>query len=77
VQFTPEQARRLRSVARRHGVAVAELVRRAVDRVLQDEPRKRAGLYDRAAKLIGAFADRTGARDLSRRHDDYLRESFE
>jgi hypothetical protein len=48
-----------------------------VDRVLQDESGKRAGLYDRAAKLIGAFADRTGARDLSRRHDDYLRESFE
>jgi hypothetical protein len=26
---------------------------------------------------VGAFADREGAKDLSRRHDDHLREAYE
>lgn len=77
VQFTPEQARRLRAIARRQGVSVAELVRQSVDRVLQDESRKPAAQYERAARLIGAFTDREGAKDLSRRHDDHLREAYE
>lgn len=77
VQFTPEQARRLRTIARRQGSSVAELVRQAVDRVLADESRKPGAQYVRAAKLVGAFADRDGAKDLSRRHDDRLREAYE
>jgi hypothetical protein len=77
VQFTPEQARRLRGIARRQGISVAELVRRSVDRVLLDESRNPAANYERAARLVGAFADRKGAKDLSRRHDDHLREAYE
>lgn len=77
VQFTPEQARRLRTIARRQGISVAELVRQSVDRALQDEYRKPAAQYERAARLIGAFADRKGAKNLSRRHDDHLRDAYE
>ena len=77
VQFTSEQARRLRAIARRQDISVAELVRQSVDRVLLDESRKPAAQYERAAKLVGAFADREGAKDLSRRHDDHLREAYE
>jgi hypothetical protein len=77
VQFTPVQARRLRAIARRQGISVAELVRQAVDRTLQDESQKPVARYKAAAGLIGAFADREGAKDLSRRHDDHLREAYE
>lgn len=77
VQFTAEQARRLRAIARRQGVSVAELVRQSVDRVLADESTNPAVQYERAAKLVGAFADRERATDLSRRHDDHLREAYE
>lgn len=77
VQFTSEQARRLRVIARRQGISVAELVRQSVDRVLLDESRNPAAQYERAAKLVGAFDDREAAKDLSRRHDDHLREAYE
>lgn len=76
VQFTPEQARRLRTMAHRQGVSVAELVRQSVNRLLEDESRKPSTLYARARKLVGAFADRESARDVSRHHDDYLREIY-
>jgi hypothetical protein len=78
VQFTPEQARRLRAIARREGISVAELlVRRSVDGHLLDESQKPAALYERAARVIGAFPDREGTEDLSRRHDDHLRTAYE
>ncbi len=77
IQFTTDQARRLRTIARRQGISVSELVRQSVDRVLQDESRQPAAQYERAARLIGAFPDREGAKDLSRRHDDHLRETYE
>jgi hypothetical protein len=37
----------------------------------------RIALYDRAARLVGRFPDRRGARDLSTRHDSYLDEAYE
>lgn len=49
----------------------------SLDRALQDEHRKPAAQYERAARLIGAFADSEGAKDLSLRHDDHLREAYE
>ena len=65
------------AIARRKGISVAALVRQSVDRVLLDESRQPAAQYERAATLVGAFADREGAKDLSRRHDDHLRETYE
>lgn len=58
-----EQARRLRALARRQRISVAALVRKSVDRVLQDELGKPAARYERAALLVGAFTDREGAKD--------------
>ena len=77
VQFTTDQARRLRTIARRQGISVAALVRQSVDRVLLDESRQPAAQYERAATLVGAFPDREGAKDLSRPHDDHLREAYD
>jgi hypothetical protein len=77
VQLTPEQARRLRGMARQQGVSLAQLVRQSVDRLLNDERLRPAARYARAAKLVGAFPDRAGAKDLSRRHDAYLDDRVE
>ena len=76
VQLTPEQHRRLRALAHREGVSVAELIRRGVDRLLDVESPDRQQLYARAAELVGAFVDGQGASDLAERHDAYLDEAF-
>jgi hypothetical protein len=76
IQLTERQSRALRAKAREQGVSVAELIRRCIDTALEAEEPDRAALYARAARLEGRFPDRKGARDLSRRHDDYLDEAF-
>jgi hypothetical protein len=77
IQLTERQARRLRARARERGLSVAELIRRCVETALSAEEPSRAELYARARRIAGRFADRQGARDLSRLHDDYLDEAFE
>lgn len=74
VQLTDEQVRRVRTVAKREGISLAEVVRRCVDAGLREQSRKE--LYDRAAELVGALVDTTTSGDLSRRHDAYLEEAF-
>ncbi|MCG6928598.1 MAG: ribbon-helix-helix protein, CopG family [Acidobacteria bacterium] len=77
IQLTEEQARRLRARAREEGVSLAETIRRYVDRGLEGEKADRADLYARAARAIGRFVDRRGAKDLAARHDRYLDEAFD
>jgi adenylylsulfate kinase-like enzyme len=78
IQLTPEQARSLRKIAREEGISLAELIRRFVDRALEEGGgRDRTGLYARAATLVGQFSDRRGAKDLSESHDRYLEEAYE
>jgi len=69
--FSRGQLRGLLTLARRRDVSLAEVVREAVRREL-DEALDRRTLYRRAARLIGAFDDRAKSRDLSRRHDAYF-----
>lgn len=76
IQLTEQQARRLRAEARERGVSLAEMIRRCVEKALADEGPDRAALYDRAARVVGRFRDRHGARDVSRRHDRYLEEAY-
>jgi metal-responsive CopG/Arc/MetJ family transcriptional regulator len=75
VQLTEEQAARLKAKAREEGTSLAELVRRAVDRLLLEEEN---GGYEermrRALLAVGRFA--SGARDVSEAHDRYLEEGF-
>ena len=77
IQLTEGQARRLRKEARQQGVSLAELIRRCVDRGMAGEKQDRAKLYERAAGLVGRFADKKGASDLARAHDRYLGQAFE
>lgn len=77
IQLTETQARKLRAKAREEGLSLAETIRRFVDKGLEGEKSDRTVLYARAARAIGRFPDRKGARDLAARHDDYLDEALD
>jgi hypothetical protein len=77
IQLTERQARRLRAEAHERGVSLAELIRQYVEKGLSDGTPDRAATYDRAARVVGRFRDRRGARDVSSQHDRYLDEAFD
>jgi predicted DNA-binding protein len=75
IQLTDEQARRLKRVAQQRGISMAEATREAIESWLAassqssiDERRRRA------VSAVGKF--RSGKRDVSERHDDYLAEGY-
>ena len=76
IQLTEDQARRLRTLARRDGVSVAEVIRRCVNRVLDQESVSRAEKYQRAAGLVGQLTDPSGETDVATHHDEYLDEAY-
>ena len=76
IQFDERQYERIRALAHRKRISIAEAVRRLVRLGLK------AGLDDeeppRAGKLLEvAGIARSGLGDLGRRHDDYLAEDAE
>ena len=77
IQLTEEQLHKLRRAARGQGVSLAEIVRRCIDRAIEQEIPGRRDDYARAARLVGAFQDREGARDVSAQHDAYLERAME
>ena len=76
IQLTEQQARRLRAQARERGVSLEEIIRRCVDKGLGEDLPSRRTRYDRAARVVGRFSDRRGARDISAKHDRYLAEAY-
>lgn len=76
VQLTEKQALRLRRAARDQGVSLAEVVRRCIDRGLDEAPDGRTDRYVRAARWVGAFPDTEGVADLASEHDRYLEQAF-
>jgi len=75
IRLTEEQAKTLKKLASTRHLSVAELIRQAVDSIIQsnavidiEERRKRA------IKAAGKF--RSGKRDISKEHDKYLEEAF-
>jgi uncharacterized protein with von Willebrand factor type A (vWA) domain len=77
IQLTEQQARQLRAQAHEQGVSLAEMIRRYVEKGLAEEAPDRSARYARAARIVGRYRDRRGARDLSSKHDRYLDEAFE
>jgi 16S rRNA U516 pseudouridylate synthase RsuA-like enzyme len=76
IQLTEEQSRRLKRVAARKGVSVAELIRRSIDTALvSDDLPDRDEIKSRARAVFGAFADTRS--DVSENHDQYLSEAFQ
>ena len=76
IQLTEEQSRKLKRLAAREGVSVAEAVRRLIDTSAGDGETALTARYERAAALVGAFRDRDGATDVASEHDRYLAEVF-
>ncbi|HDP80192.1 MAG TPA: ribbon-helix-helix protein, CopG family [Spirochaetes bacterium] len=75
IQLTDEQAQKLKKIAMKRGSSMAEVIRQAVDRIIEktefpsDDQIKR-----RALEAAGRF--HAGSRDLARRHDDYLADDY-
>ena len=72
IQLTEEQARRVRQIAHDEGVSMAEIIRRWVDRGIQERRPGRAELWEKALAVVGRFEDPTGNADVAERHDEYL-----
>ena len=77
IQLTEEQLSKLRRAAHAQGVSVAEIVRRCIDRAVEEQIPGQRDDYARAERVVGAFQDREGAPDVSARHDDYLERAIE
>ena len=75
IQLTESQAEALKFMAARKKVSMAELIRSAVDSVIQSE-----GMVDRSERVRRALAAvgcfHSGADDLAVNHDRYLEESY-
>lgn len=67
IYLEPQQDQLLEALAKLRNVSKAQLIRESIDRYLQAIPLE----DDPALKLIG-LAGKTGLKDLSERHDDYL-----
>lgn len=76
IQLTEELARKLRQAARLQGVSMAEMVRRCLERGLEEQTTDRSAQYARAAALVGAFRDRADVGTVSTDHDAFLDEAF-
>jgi len=70
VRLTEYQADKLKELSRQQGVSVAELIRRAVERLVDDSKSEEA--WQRASALVGRYE--SGLSDIAVRHDDYLAE---
>ena len=74
VQLSEQQAEKLKRIATRRGVSMAEVIREAVDRLPdRDDPAER---WARARSVLGTFHDVEGRTDVSVRHDEYLADSI-
>jgi Arc/MetJ-type ribon-helix-helix transcriptional regulator len=76
VQLTESQVRALKDLAADQNKSVAELIRQAVDILLQ-----RSGKVDREEQKRRAIAAagrfHSGLADVSTRHDEYLSEAYQ
>jgi Ribbon-helix-helix domain len=76
IQLTNEQSTALKTLAARNGVSVAELIRRAVESLIQsagtvDEAERRR----RAMAVAGRF--HSEAANLAEEHDRYLADAYQ
>jgi hypothetical protein len=74
IQLTEEQSARLRQAARRSGVSTAEVIRRSVDRYLEQDAAAPGGTRRAMLEVIGRWS--CGLTDIADRHDDYLDEAY-
>ncbi|MBA2342901.1 MAG: CopG family transcriptional regulator [Thermoleophilaceae bacterium] len=70
IQLREDQAKGLKRLAAKRDMAVAAVVREAVDGVLESQQTEQSDRVRRAMALAGA--GRSGLGDLAENHDDYL-----
>lgn len=51
---------------------MAEVIRRGIDRLLEEERPSRDELWEAALGVVGKHEDLGGKTDVAERHDDYL-----
>jgi Arc/MetJ-type ribon-helix-helix transcriptional regulator len=74
IQLTQEQAEGIRRLASERGVSMAELVREAVEHIL--EANRRALMWERALSVVGKYADQAGDESVAEDHDRYLDDAY-
>ena len=75
IQLTEAQAKTIKRVAMEKGTSVAEVIRRAVENMVQASPK--ASVQERirrAREIAGKF--HSGKRSVSRKHDEFLVEAY-
>jgi hypothetical protein len=75
VQLTEEQAHRLKSIAHREGVSVAQVIRTCIDARLGEDA-ELARRYERAGAFVGVRDPEDAPPDLGGNHDRYLDDDF-
>ena len=75
IQLSETQARLVRAQARGRGISMAEFIRQSIDHELEGTA-DRPDRWALAEGLVGAFGDKEGRTDLSRRHDELLEDGF-
>ena len=76
VQFSRKQLERIRAIARRQGISIAEVVRSAVDRYSEQKApdAAEAALRARALAVTGRYG--SGHSDTSADHDRHLARAY-
>ena len=75
IQLTTEQSRRLKRVAARKHMSVAEVIRRSLDITLASDDFPDVNeIKARARSVFGKYEDK--AADVSENHDRYISEAF-
>ncbi len=75
IQLTEEQSQELKRLAAERRTSVAELIRQAAEDLLRESSiPDRAEQKERARAAAGRF--RSGRKDLSTEHDEYLAEVY-
>ena len=75
IQLTEDQAKALKKIAQSRHLSVAELIRKAVDTVIKSSTVVNVEeRHKRAMEIVGKFG--SGKRDVSKKHDLYLREAY-
>lgn len=75
IQLTQEQSRKLKRIAERKGISVAEVIRRSIDiAMISEDIPNREEMKKRARSIFGKYRD--NASDVSENHDNYLSEAF-
>ena len=75
IQLTETQARAVKKAAMEEGTSVAEVIRRAVEKMVESKPKMNTQeKIRRAMAMAGKY--RSGKKDVSRKHDQYLAEAY-